>query len=195
MDLESQGFLGIQLLPNDMLIEIFSHIKSEYSTFRRINKDCSKAKLPWDGWDAVIDQGFIVYINKSTIAWCKNGQYCSLGELPAKEYDRRYNYFCESKKDHRPFETSENPKTLVWYQNGVVHREGDLPAIEWSCGCREWWSDNNLHREGDLPAIEYYGHTEWRVHGRKHRGGGKPAVLKMDNTKEWWINGVMQIRK
>ena len=73
--------------PNDVLAENFSHWQAGYSTFRRLNLECSKTKLVWDGWDALIEQGYSVSITKFAIEWYKNGLIHSPGDhLPSVEY-------------------------------------------------------------------------------------------------------------
>ena len=39
----------MSVFPTDVLIEIFSYNKRNYSNFRRINRAASKAHFPWDG--------------------------------------------------------------------------------------------------------------------------------------------------
>ena len=99
-----------------MVVEIFSHLKSHYSFFRTLNTRYRYCKIPWDGWDALIDRGYRVEIDDWQIEWHKgprkSGEWFSTlhrgGDLPAivsVEGDRS------------------------WYKNGERHRDGGLPAV------------------------------------------------------------------
>ena len=126
--------------PSDVLIEIFSHWKAGYSVVRRLNRRCRDLKFSWDGWDALVDQGFGVKITKNIIEWTKNGVYHSLGDLPAYE----------------------NGGSRHWYKNGMKHRSGGLPAIDVSIDYldyrqSEWYIDGvKCSKEGKtLPTLDY----------------------------------------
>ena len=136
------------IFPTELLAEIFSHIKSDYSTFRRLNKVCSTVKTPYDGWDALIDQGYKVKISESTIRWYLHGKHHRGKDLPAVEW-------CDGNKE--------------WWRNNERHRDGNLPAFVGGgvYPYRSWFRHGKRHRdpgpEGDLPAVvwsdgwkEYY---------------------------------------
>ena len=142
--------------PTDILIEIFKNLKSKYSLFRCLSNSTRIVKMSWDGWDAVISQGYSVKITKYEIRWELNGNLHSFLDLPARELSHR------TKK--------------CWYRNGELHRDGDLPAIEWSHGSKHWYRDGKLHRDGDLPASEWSsGAKNWYRDGKPYKDNGLPV--------------------
>lgn len=157
-------------LPLDVLTEIFSHLKRRYSDFRSLCTSTNKAKLLWDGWDALIDQGISVKINSHKIVWFKNGVKHRDNDLPSVVW------------------TSGEKE---WFVYGLCHRdpEKDLPAVEYPDGSRTWFVNGLLHREGDLPAIEWRIKKVWCILGKLHRDNDLPAIERADGTKEWYQNG------
>ena len=110
--------------PTDVLVEIFSHAISSYSVFRQLTRATRKASISWDGWDALISQGYSVLITRTEIQWTKNDEMNSFLDLP----------------------TVECSGTKWWSKNGDLHRDNDLPAIEWSHGTKEWYRNGKRHR-------------------------------------------------
>ena len=98
------------LLPTDVLVEIFSWIKAKYFLFRCLSRDTLEAKIPYDGWDSLVEQGYSAEIRGPKIRWYLLGKLHSIWDLPAVEW---------------PDGTKE------WWTNGELHREGDLPSIEY----------------------------------------------------------------
>ena len=159
--------------PTEILVEIFSHVVARYSEFRCLSRTIQKTKIPWDEWDALIDQGWTVTIEENAIFWKKNllvhsppfprpfGQ-----EVPAMEvlYEASY-----------------------WYKKGHFHREGDLPAIKYTGGQMEWWIDGEVCRDNDLPAvIDDDGDMFWYKNGHRGRDNGLPAIVRVSRIKIWW---------
>ena len=155
--------------PTDISAEIFSHVISSYAIFRCISKSTNKSKISWDGWDALIAQGYSVKITKEAISWELNGKLNDFLDLPSVEW-------LEGTKE--------------WYRNGNPHRDDDLPAIEYPDGTKQWIKNGQLHRDNDLPAVESYdGTREWYRNGKRHRDNDLPAIEYSDGTKNWYRNG------
>ena len=135
-------------LPMDTLMEIFSHLKSRYSTFRLLNRGCNRSKITWDGWDSLVAQGYSVRITNYKISWYKNGYLHRVDGLPAVEH-------ADGSKE--------------WHKNGILYRGGDLPAMEMVSGAKYWCKDGHLHRSGGLPAfVAAEGTKEWWIDGSRY---------------------------
>ena len=147
-------------LPLDMIAEIFSHLKSQYSLFRSLNKQTRDCSISWDGWDALIDQGYWVEIDNWQIEWHRAARFSGEKEESSSTLHRG--------GDLPAIESIDGDKK--WYKNGKKHREGGLPAaitmIEGKWWRKEWFVNNQLHREGDKPALKFQsGYKEWWVNG------------------------------
>ena len=157
--------------PTDLLIEIFSYMKSSYAIFRCVSKSTHKAKISWDGWDALIAQGYSVEITDEEIDRYLNGKLNDFPNLPAAEY---------------------LDGTKFWYRNGKRHRANDLPAVEYPSGTKNWYRNGLLHRDNDLPAIEWSnGGKEWYRNGKRHRDNDLPAMESPRGTKLWYRDGAL----
>ena len=162
-------------LPLDSLIEIFSHTKEKYSVFRLLCKETSRAKISWDGWNSLIEQGYSVAITKSKTVWTKHGFFHSFFDLPAVE---DFNYTDIYMDDLG---------AKLWYKNGILHRDEDLPAIIKNDGSKYWFKNGQVHRAGDLPAVIKKGALYWYKYNLAHRDKG-PAVIK-DGRERWFSYG------
>ena len=174
------------LFPTDVLAEIFSHIPSDYATFRNLNRNCSLATISWDGWDALIAQGCSVNIcflrpfhSDPLIIWTKNGVPHQGNGLPAIELKDGTKHWMKNGDYHRedglPASEFSNGNKY-WIKNGKKHRENDLPAIEWADGGKEWYFEGERHRESGLPAVEYHYGLEWWIRGKFIRYQGIQAL-------------------
>ena len=158
------------VFPTDLLIDIFSYLKSKYAIFRQLTRATSRVKISWDGWDSLIEQGYYVVIDRNHIEWFLNGKLNSFLDLPALEY----------------FEG-----TKFWYRNGLRHRGSDLPAIESTLGIKTWYNNGEIHRDNDLPATVWWGGGKyWFKNGKQHRDNDLPAKESADGTKAWYRDGV-----
>ena len=113
------------VFPTDLLIEIFSHLKSQYAGFRRLSKSTKSANISWDGWDALIAQGYSVKIARYKIIWKLDGKLHSFLDLPAWE---------------------STAGLREWYKDGEVHRDNDLPAIVWPDREKGWYRNGKPYR-------------------------------------------------
>ena len=123
--------------PLEILVEIFSYKKNRYTEFRCLCKKTYRAKISWDEWDSLIEQGMTIAITSQKIVWKKLS--------PA--------YF--------------SPFGVSWPPRALPHRSGDLPAVEWIDGKKEWWVKGVLHRQDGLPAVTYSdGIKHWYENGK-----------------------------
>ena len=134
----------LPILPVDVLTEIFSWNLPKYSLFRCLNTSTNQVKIWWDGWDSLIEQGWLVKITQRKIKWTLLGKLHSFCDLPALE-------FTNGSKE--------------WYINDELHRENDLPAVD-RPKRRSWYINGQCHRDGRLPAsIHANGDKYWYENG------------------------------
>ena len=159
------------VFPTDLLIDIFSYLKSKYAIFRQLTRATSRVKISWDGWDSLIEQGYYVVIDRNHTEWFLNGKLNSFLDLPASEY--------------------LTGGTKFWFKNGLRHRDNDLPAYEHYDGTKMWHRNGLRHRDNDLPATVWWDGTKhWFKNGKQHRDNDLPAEENADGTKAWYRDGV-----